>query len=61
MQVIHVLQEGENEPLSCQIGFLNNAACFNWNLSSILVGKKVGGGRKGSLVFRLLTVISLVS
>lgn len=55
MQVIHVLQDGENEPPSCsQVGFLNDAACFNWNLCSILVGKKDGGGggRKGSFGFQ---------
>lgn len=53
MRVIHVLQGGENETLSCsQIGFLNDAACFNWNLCSILVEKKVRGGGKGSLGFQ---------
>lgn len=48
-----MLQGGENETLSCsQIGFLNDAACFNWNLCSILVEKKVRGGGKGSLGFQ---------
>lgn len=63
MQVIHVQLGGENEPLSCsQIGFLNDAARFNWNLCSILVEKKkVGVEGRVPLVFRLLTVISLVS
>lgn len=65
MKVIHVLQGRENESLSCsQIGFLNDAACFNWILCSILVEKKGGGwGGEGRvpLVFRLLTVISLIS
>lgn len=52
---MHVLQRGENEPLSCsQIGFLNDAACFNWNLYSILVEKKGRGvgGWKGSFGFQ---------
>lgn len=58
-----MLQGGENEPLSCsQIGFLNDAAHFNCNLCSILVETR-SEGMKGRvpLVFRLLTVISLVS
>lgn len=53
MRVIHLLQEQENESLNCsQIGFLNDAACFNWNLCSILVEKKVGDGGKGSFGFQ---------
>lgn len=54
MRVIHVQLGGENEPLSCsQIGFLNDAARFNWNLYSILVEKKKGaGGGKGSFGFQ---------
>lgn len=44
---------GENEPLSSsQIGFLNDAVRFNWNLYSILVEKKGGGGGKGSFGFQ---------
>lgn len=53
VQVIHVLQGGEHESLSCtHIGFLNDAACLNWNFCSILVEKKkVGGEGKGSFGF----------
>lgn len=66
MKVIHVLQGRENESLSCsQIGFLNDAARLNWILCGILVEKKDGGGGGAEgrvpLVFRLLTVISLIS
>ena len=61
--MIHVPRGTGKGPLSArQMGFLSDAPWLNWNLCSSLVEKRMGGfeGRVPS-VFRLLTVISLVS